>query len=146
MSDDQVITEALQILSRRLKNPGVSLGSPDAVKTFLTLTLAREEREIFAVLFLDVKNRLIAFDPMFHGTLTHTSVYPREVVKTSLAHNAASVIFSHNHPSGTPEPSQSDITLTSVLKQALALVDVRVLDHVIVGGDKTFSFAEHGTI
>lgn len=146
MTDDQIIAHSLQILSSRMKKPGAALGAPEAVKAFLTLKLAEKESEVFAVLFLDVKNRLIAYDPMFNGTLTHASVYPREIVKTVLTHNAASVIFSHNHPSGTAEPSQSDITLTHALKQALALVDVRVLDHIIVGGENTYSFAEHGII
>src|SRR5690606_1785399 len=102
--------------------------------------------ESFAVLFLDVKNRLIACDEMFRGTLTHASVYPREVVKVALAHNAAGVILAHNHPSGTPDPSQADHTLTQAVKQALALVGVRVLDHFVVAGRHVYSFAEHGEL
>jgi len=125
---------------------GVALSSPQAVRHYLQLLLAAKPYEIFAVLFLDVKNRLIASEELFRGTLTHTSVYPREVVKAALAHNAASVIFAHNHPSGTPEPSAADHALTQALKQALALVDVRVLDHFIVAGHHVHSFAEHGQL
>ncbi len=123
---------------------GETLSSPQAVKQYLQLLLARRPYESFAVLFLDVKNRLIAAEELFRGTLTHASVYPREVVKAALAHNAAAVILAHNHPSGTPEPSNADRTLTQALKQALALVDVRLLDHFVVAGTRIYSFAEHG--
>lgn len=123
---------------------GDLLASPQAVKQYLQLLLARRDYESFAVLFLDVKNRLIACEELFRGSLTHTSVYPREVVKAALAHNAAGVIFAHNHPSGTPEPSAADRSLTQSLKQALALVDVRALDHFVVAGRLVYSFAEHG--
>ena len=123
---------------------GETLSSPQAVTQYLQLLLARRPYESFAVLFLDVKNRLIASEELFRGTLTHTSVYPREVVKAALAHNAAAVIIAHNHPSGTPEPSAADRTLTQALKQALALVDVRLLDHFVVAGQHVYSFAEHG--
>lgn len=123
---------------------GETLGSPQAVKQYLQLLLARHPYESFAVLFLDVKNRLIASEELFRGTLTHTSVYPREVVKAALGHNAAAVIIAHNHPSGTPEPSAADRALTLALKQALALVDVRLLDHFVVAGRHVYSFAEHG--
>jgi DNA repair protein RadC len=125
---------------------GEILGSPQAVKQYLQLLLAARCHESFAVLFVDVKNRLIASEELFRGSLTHTSVYPREVVKAALAHNAASVIFAHNHPSGSPEPSAADRTLTQSLKQALSLVDVRVLDHFVVAGCQVYSFAEHGEI
>lgn len=125
---------------------GEILGSPQAVKQYLQLLLATRSHESFAVLFVDVKNRLIASEELFRGSLTHTSVYPREIVKAALAHNAASVIFAHNHPSGTPEPSSADRTLTQALKQALSLVDVRVLDHFVVAGREVYSFAEHGEI
>ena len=123
---------------------GVSLGSPDAVKHFLKLQLGRQRQESFYVLFLDVKNRLIASEEMFRGTLTHTSVYPREVVKTALRHNAAGIMLAHNHPSGSPEPSEADLLLTRALVQALQLVDVRILDHFVVAGAHVHSFAEHG--
>jgi DNA repair protein RadC len=125
---------------------GVTLSSPQAVRHYLQLLLAAKAYEVFVVLFLDVKNRLIASEELFRGTLTHTSVYPREVVKAALAHNAASLIFAHNHPSGTPEPSAADHSLTQALKQGLALVDVRVLDHFIVAGHQVHSFAEHGQL
>ncbi len=120
--------------------------SPDAVRDFLRIHFAGREYESFVVLFLDAQNRLIVADDMFRGTLTQTSVYPREIVKTALAANAAAVILSHNHPSGVPQPSRADEALTQTLKAALALVDVRVLDHIIVGGAGTLSFAERGLL
>ncbi|MET3130453.1 DNA repair protein RadC [Oxalobacteraceae bacterium GrIS 1.11] len=125
---------------------GHALNSPQAVKQYLLLTLNNPAHESFFVLFLDVKNRLIDTKEMFRGTLTHTSVYPREVVKEALARNAASVMLAHNHPSGTPEPSESDLLLTRALVQALALVDVRILDHFVVAGRQVHSFAEHGQL
>lgn len=125
---------------------GITLNSPQSVKQYLQLLLNTRAHESFVVLFVDVKNRLIACEELFRGTLTHASVYPREVVKAALAHNAASVILAHNHPSGTPEPSPADHTLTQALKQALALVDVRVLDHFVVAGAHVYSFAEHGEL
>jgi len=142
--EDAIIAQAMAILAKRMRRSGVALSSPTAVKQYLTLQLAQLEREVFYVLYLDVKNRLIAGEELFSGTLTHTSVYPREVAKAALLHNAASVIFSHNHPSGTPEPSAADHALTKALKISLALVDVRALDHVIVAGTQTLSFAERG--
>lgn len=108
--------------------------------------MAALPHEVFACLFLDSQNELIAYEELFRGTLAQTSVYPREVVKAALAYNAAAVIFAHNHPSGYAEPSRADELLTGVLKQALALVDVRVLDHLIVGGVSVMSFAERGMI
>lgn len=138
-----VLELARRALGEELK-AGLPLSSPQAVKHYLQLLLSSRQHESFAVLFLDVKNRLIASEELFRGTLTHTSVYPREVVKVSLAHNAASIILAHNHPSGSPEPSAADHTLTQALKQALAMVDVRVLDHFVVAGQQVYSFAEHG--
>jgi len=123
---------------------GVALSSPQAVKQYLQLLLGNKPYESFAVLFLDVKNRLIACEELFRGTLTHTSVYPREIVKNALAHNAASIILAHNHPSGTPDPSPADKGLTQTLKQALTLVDVRVLDHFVVAAREIYSFSENG--
>jgi len=122
------------------------LSSPGKVRDFLRMTLSRREHEVFMALFLDSQNRLLAADELFRGTLTQTSVYPREVVKRALALNAGAVIFAHNHPSGVAEPSRSDELLTASLKQALALVDVRVLDHLIVAGTATMSFAERGLL
>jgi DNA repair protein RadC len=132
-------------LSEELQT-GDTLMSPQAVKQYLQLLLGHRTHECFAVLYLDVKNRLIASEELFRGTLTHTSVYPREVVKAALARNAAGLIFAHNHPSGTPEPSAADRNLTQALKQALALVEVRVLDHFVVAGRQVYSFAEHGEL
>ena len=125
---------------------GDALNSPRAVRDYLQLLLGGRQHEIFLVLFLDSQHRMIASEELFHGTLSQTSVYPREVVKRALAHNAAAVILAHNHPSGVAEPSQSDQLLTSALKQALGLVDVRVLDHFIVAVGQTLSFAEKGLI
>jgi DNA repair protein RadC len=140
-----VMELARRALAEELQS-GVMLSSPQAVKQYLQLLLGSKPYESFAVLFLDVKNRLIASGELFRGTLTHTSVYPREVVKAALGHNAASLILAHNHPSGAPEPSPADHALTQALKQALALVDVRVLDHFIVAGHRVHSFAEHGQV
>ncbi len=120
--------------------------APQAVRDYLNLQLADLPHEVFAVLFLDAQHRLVAYEPMFRGTLTQTSVYPREVVKRVLALNAAAVILAHNHPSGVAEPSRADEYLTEQLKTALALVDVRVLDHFVVGRQGTVSFAERGLI
>jgi DNA repair protein RadC len=123
-----------------------NLTTPESVRDYLRLHFSGQEHESFVVLFLDAQNRLIAADELFRGTLTQTSVYPREIVKEALRHNAGAVIFSHNHPSGVAEPSRADEMLTSSLKQALALVDVKVLDHFIVAGSATLSFAERGLI
>jgi DNA repair protein RadC len=123
---------------------GNALNSPRAVRDYLQLLLGARQQEVFLVLFLDTQHRVIASEELFHGTLSQTSVYPREVVKRALAHNAAAVILAHNHPSGVAEPSQSDQLLTDALKQALNLVDVRVLDHFIVGTGTILSFAEKG--
>ena len=120
--------------------------SPQAVRDYLVLKLGSLTKEVFLVLFLDTQNRLLASEEMFSGSLSETSVYPREVVKRALHHNAASVIFAHNHPSGTAQQSQADELITKQLKQALALVDVRVLDHFIVAGNNTLSFSERGLL
>jgi len=123
---------------------GDALNSPQAVREYLQLLLRSRQHEVFMVIFLDAQHRVIAAEEMFHGTLTQTSVYPREVVKRALHHNAAAVIFAHNHPSGVAEPSDSDRLLTGALKQSLQLVDVRALDHFIVAGSCCLSFAEKG--
>lgn len=122
------------------------LSSPQQVRDYLCLKLGGLKHEVFVVLFLDAQNRVLAQEEMFSGTLTQTSVYPREVLKRALHHNAASVIFAHNHPSGVAEPSRADEVLTATLKQALALVDIRVLDHFIVAANNTLSFAERGLL
>lgn len=120
--------------------------SPGAVKHYLQLQLAARPHEVFAVLFLDVQNRLLAMEELFRGTLTQTSVYPREVVLRALHHQSAAVVLAHNHPSGSVQPSRADEALTQTLKTALALVDVRVLDHVIVAPGGALSMAERGLI
>jgi DNA repair protein RadC len=145
-SDAKIVGQALEILAQSLRKPGVVLSSPDQVKSYLTLRLAKEEREVFGVLWTNVANAVIEQEDMFFGTLTSTAVYPREVVKAALKANAASMICYHNHPSGRPEPSEADLVLTRTLAKALALVDVRILDHIIVAGVKTYSFAENGLI
>ena len=139
-----VIDAALAILGGYLRQPGAGIDTPNAVKEYIRLHLASERRELFGVLFLDTQNRVIAFEVMFVGTLSQTSVYPREVVLAALGHEAAAVILAHNHPSGSVQSSRADEHLTHTLKQALALVDVRVLDHVIVGGAAVLSMAEQG--
>lgn len=140
-----VLELARRSLTEELQN-GALLTSATAVKQYLQLLLANKSYESFVLLFLNAKNHLIAADELFRGTLTHTSVYPREVVKATLNHNAAGVILAHNHPSGAPDPSAADCNLTQTLKQTLALIDVRVLDHFIIAGKKTYSFAEHGLL
>jgi DNA repair protein RadC len=142
----QAVMELAQRAIGEQLQAGQALGSPDAVRQYLRISLGRQQHESFVILFLDVKNRLLAYEEMFRGTLTHTSVYPREVVKAALAHNAASVMLAHNHPSGVAEPSEADLLLTRALVQALALVDVRVLDHFVVAGPNVHSFAEHGQL
>jgi DNA repair protein RadC len=132
--------------SRETLQRGDVLTSPEAVRDYLRLALASQPREVFVVLFLDSQHRLIAAVEMFHGTLSQTSVYPREVVKTALTRNAAAVIFAHNHPSGVAEPSRADELLTQSLKAALALVDIRTLDHFVVAGRQVISFAERGLL
>ena len=132
-------------LHEEIKREGV-FASPSAVKDYLRLHFAGRQYESFVSLFLDVQNRLIRAEELFRGTLTQTSVYPREVIKMALGLNAAALIFSHNHPSGSPEPSRADESLTQTLKAALALVDIRVLDHMVVGGANVLSFAERGLL
>ena len=139
----------LEMSRRALKEElqcGDALNSPRAVRDYLRLLLGGRHQEVFMVLFLDTQHRVIASEELFHGSLSQTSVYPREVVKRALAHNAAAVILAHNHPSGVAEPSQSDKLLTDALKQALSLVDVRVLDHFVVAAGHTLSFAETGLL
>ena len=135
----------LRDLAERMTTEPV-LSAPAAVRDWLRLYCANLEYEVFIILLLDAQNRLIAAQELFRGTLSQTSVYPREVVKATLARNAAAVMFAHNHPSGVAEPSRADELLTQSLKQALALVDVRVLDHFVVAGARTVSFAERGLI
>ena len=143
------IVAVLEIARRSLAEPMKQrplLDMPSRVKDYLKLHLAGREHEVFAVLFLDARHQLLAMEEMFRGTLTQTSVYPREVVKRALERNAAAVMLAHNHPSGVAEPSRADEFLTQTLKSALALVDVRVLDHLVVGRESVVSFAERGLL
>jgi DNA repair protein RadC len=142
--EDATIRRALRILENRLREPGAQLCGPDAVRDYLTLMLGDREHEVFAAVFLDAQHRVIASEELFRGTLTQTAVYPREVVKRALALNAGAVIFAHNHPSGVEEPSQADHWLTDQLKTALAMVDVRTLDHFVIAGRRYTSFMERG--
>ena len=136
---------ARRALSQRLKERE-AFHTPDAVKQYLQLQLAHKNHEVFAVLFLDSQNRMLALEELFRGTLSQTSVYPREVVLRALHHQAAAVVLSHNHPSGSVQPSRADEHLTQTLKASLALVDVRVLDHIIVGQGQALSMAEQGLL
>ncbi|NOT15738.1 MAG: DNA repair protein RadC [Methylotenera sp.] len=149
-SSKYVQLQAIFEMSRRALNEQLQqrdvFSSPQQVRDYLVLKLGTLTKEVFLVLFLDAQNRLIASEELFSGTLTQTSVYPREVVKRALHHNAASLILAHNHPSGSAQASSADELLTKQLKQALGLVDVRVLDHFIVAGNQTLSFAEKGLI
>ena len=142
----QAVLEMSRRALQEQMHSGDALNSPRAVRDYLQLLLRGREQEVFMVIFLDAQHRVVASEELFHGTLTQTSVYPREVVKRALSHNAAAVILAHNHPSGVAEPSQSDRLLTDALKQALALIDIRVLDHFIVAGAGCLSFAEQGML
>ncbi len=140
-----VLELARRALAEQLRERA-ALDTPQAVKDYLQLQLAHKKHESFAVLFLDNQHKLLALEELFRGTLAQTSVYPREVVLRALHHHAAAVVLAHNHPSGTVQPSRADEALTQALKAALALVDVRVLDHVIVAPGLALSMAEKGLI
>ncbi len=140
-----VLELARRAMAQQLKSR-TAFATRGAVKEYLQLQLSGKTQEVFAVMFLDVKNRMIAMEELFRGTLTHTSVYPREVVLRALHHQAGSVVLAHNHPSGSAEPSPADESLTRVLKAALALIDIPVTDHVVVGTGEVFSFAEKGLL
>ena len=144
--DDDVITLALALSESRMSRPQTYFSSPDSVKAHLCLQLGSLPHEVFGVMFFDSQNGLLCFEDMFRGSLSQTSVFPREVVKRALALNCAGVVFAHNHPGGGVTPSRADESLTLVLKNALALVDVRVLDHVIVSGNRSLSMAEQGLL
>ena len=145
MSDDILIAEALAILAKRMRVSD-QLSSPGAVRNYLRLLLAEREYEVFVVVLLDARHRVLSCEELFRGTLTQTSVYPREVVKAPLPGNAGRSIFAQTHPGGVSEPSRADELLTRELKAALALVDVKVLDHFIVAGAESLSFAERGLL
>ena len=142
---DEVLRAAQRILRQQL-GERVLFDSPQAVREFLKVKLGALEHEVFAVIHLDAQHRVIEYVEMFRGTVTQTSVYPREVVKEAMAHNTAAIVLVHNHPSGVAEPSRADEHLTQTLKSALSLVDVRVIDHLIVAGPTILSFAERGLI
>jgi DNA repair protein RadC len=142
----QAVIEMARRALREKISSGNALNSPSAVRDYLRLKMQSLPHEVFVAMFLDAQNRVIETEELFRGTLTQTSVYPREVVKRALHHNAGAVILAHNHPSGVAEPSHADETLTQALKQALALVDIRVLDHFIVAGSGVLSFAERGLL
>jgi len=146
LTDEEVISMAIGIINHRFGLKRASLNSPSLVRDYLKLTLTDKQHEVFVCVFIDAQNRVIAVEELFRGTLTQTSVYPREVVKAALRHNCASVILAHNHPSGVSEPSCADEVLTINLKAALAMVDVKVLDHFIIGGASAMSFAERGLL
>lgn len=131
---------------RETLDRGAALSSPQSVRDYLRLKLQGRPHEVFVAVFLDAQNRVLEVEELFRGTLTQTSVFPREIVKRALHFNAAAVIFAHNHPSGVAEPSRADEALTQTLKHTLALVDVKVLDHFVVGGDAAMSFAERGLL
>jgi len=142
---DEVLLAAQRVLARQMRG-SEALNSPQLVRDFLRVKLGALEHEVFAVIHLDAQHRVIEYVEMFRGTVSQASVYPREVVKESLARNSAALLLVHNHPSGVAEPSRADEMLTQTLKSALALVDVRVLDHLIVAGNTIMSFAERGLL
>lgn len=142
----RTIQRALALLEQHLRQPGTPLTSASATRDWLRLQLARLEREVFMALYLDNQHRLLAHETLFGGSINSTEVHPREIVKAALKHNAAAVILAHCHPSGHAEPSDADRQITRRIQDSLALVDVRVLDHCIVGGIAVYSFAEHGLL
>ncbi|SRR5258708_15333182 len=144
-TSEEIVAAARGCMSRRVRR-GTQLGSPRVTREFLSLKLGELEREVFAVIFLDKRHRLIKYQEMFQGTIDGASVHPREVVKEALKQNAAAVILAHPHPSGVAEPSQADEFITKRLQEALGLVDIRVLDHIIIAGGEAVSFAERGLI
>lgn len=141
----EAIRLGVEVLTAR-HAPGELLSSPADTRRYLQMTLAEYKNEVFAALFLDNRHRVLAFEALFHGTIDGTAVYPRVVVERALALNAAAVIFTHNHPSGVAEPSRADELLTQRLKEALSLVDIRVLDHIVVSSIETVSLAERGLL
>ena len=142
---EEVLQAALRVLAGQLRGSEV-LSSPQVVRDFLRIKLGALEHEVFAVIHLDSQHRVIEYVEMFRGTVSQTSVYPREIVKEALVRNSAAMILVHNHPSGLAEPSRADEVLTQTVKAALALVDVRVIDHLIVAGPAVMSFAERGLL
>jgi len=146
IQNDPLIRQAIGVLEERLFKRDATLTSPAAVREYLRLKLAGEAMEVFSVVFLDTQHRVIAYEAMFKGTIDGASVYPRVVVKRAIEYNCAAVIFAHNHPSGVTNPSREDKAITTRLKSALELIDMRVLDHFIIGEGIPFSFAEAGLL
>ncbi|MFP2719268.1 RadC family protein [Enterobacter ludwigii] len=142
----RTIRRAINLLDKYLRQPGISFTSSTAARDWLRLQLAGQEREVFMVLYLDNQHRLLESETLFAGSINHVQVHPREVVKSALRFNAAAVVLAHNHSSGDPEPSQCDRNITGRLKEALVLVDVNTLDHLVIGSDGIVSFAERGWI
>lgn len=145
-AEERAITRALRILEARVFDAADVMDSPDEVRRYLCVRLGAEEREHFGCLWTDSQNRVIACHELFSGTLGQTSVYPREILKAALKLNAAAVILYHNHPSGATAPSDADKRLTETLRAALAVIDVRVLDHIVIGAGRSLSFAERGLL
>lgn len=141
-----IIDQAMQLLAQHLRTPGELFTRSQIAKDWCCLAMAGQEREVFMVLYLDNQNRLLESETLFLGTLNCTTVHAREVVKAGLRHNAGAVILAHNHPSGDVTPSRADHDITDALERALNLVDIRVLDHVIVGGSRVMSFSEQGLL
>lgn len=145
MNNQEIINKALEILSSNITS-GNALETPTAVKQYLTIKLAQQEREVFAVLFLNNAHQVIEYTELFYGTINSASVYPREVVKAGLKLNAAAAILAHNHPSGIAEPSQADRNITDTLVDICSVVDIRIIDHIVIGGNNAISFAERGLL
>lgn len=144
-NDEEILQAARDVMKRRLQR-GTALTSPDLTREFLNVHLGPYEHEVFAAIWLDNRHRVIAFEELFRGTIDGASVHPREVVKASMKFNAAACILAHNHPSGVTEPSQADMKITQRLKEALGLIDVRVIDHLVIGEGPACSFAERGLL
>ncbi|MCE9950095.1 RadC family protein [Hafnia paralvei] len=142
--EQRTIRRALRLLEKYQRQPSESFLAASFARNWLQLYLAKQEREVFVVIYLDNQHRLLEHETLFLGTINHTEIHPREIVKSALRHNAAAVIIAHNHPSGITEASKSDRTITSRIVAALELVEVRVLDHFIIGDGEALSFAEHG--
>jgi DNA repair protein RadC len=145
-SKDEVIAAAIRFVEEKATYTETALTSPSATKDLLRLRIADREREIFCVLYLNSQHMLIEVEELFQGTIDGAAVYPREIAKAALAHNAAAVILGHNHPSGITEPSSADRRITERITSSLGLLDIRVLDHVIVSTSESFSFAEEGLL
>lgn len=146
MNDQEIIDKALEILRSRVSENPVTISSTNDVTDYLTIMLSGQEREVFAVVLLDTRHSVIEYKELFFGSISQAHIHPREVLKAALYANAAAIIFSHNHPSGIAEPSQADINMTRKLADLLSQIDVRVLDHIVIGGGRAVSFAGRGLL